>query len=166
MDKSERTAAISDAARAIRPTLELLAIPDVRRILRVSRHPERPITELIFCHRRCKATPLQELTTLVQAMSAAQQGVRSFSGDACHHGVYIGNNIWGKGFDYKSTYCPMCGYAMEGPQIDHVEIVESNDAAWNQRMIDQCEIAAHWDGEDNLGLTYELIDATEIREDR
>lgn len=28
-------------------------------------------------------------------------------------GEYIGWNIWGKGFDKKSTFCPECGFAME-----------------------------------------------------
>ena len=107
---------------------------------------------------------MQEITTLVQAMSV-QQGSRSFTGDACNRGVYIGNNIWGKRMEYRSTYCPNCGYTMEGPQIDHVEIVRSSDDEWNQRMIEQCEIGACWHEGENLGVTYEIIEAAESEAD-
>ncbi len=158
-------AAISRSTTHAQITLTLLATPDVRRILTVSRHHEHPISQLIFCHRRCKATPPQDIKTLVQALSV-QEGSRSFTGESSEHGSYIGNNIWGCGFETRSTYCPGCGYAMEGPQIHHVQIVRSSDVAWNQMMVDQCEIGAWWDEGKNLGLTYEFIgkDESEVED--
>lgn len=147
---------ISDAKTAVEMTLELLAVDSSERILVVSKHPERPITELVFVHRRCNKNPPPDIKTLVQALSVAQQGVRSFSGDSCKQGVYIGNNIWGNGFEKRAIYCPGCGYSMGGPQIHHVKIIESGDDEWNRRMVDQCEIGAWWDEGKNLGLTYEM----------
>lgn len=147
---------VADASTALEKTLELLASDVDRRVLRVSKHNERPISELVFCHRRCDQNPSEDIKTLVQALSK-QPGMRSFSGESCHKGVYVGNNIWGRNFERRSTYCPSCGYGMSGPQIDHVEIVKSDDTEWNQRMIDQCEIGAYWHEGENVGLTYELV---------
>jgi hypothetical protein len=146
---------ICDAATAREETLKLLATAADRRVLIVAKHPERPISELVLCHRKCTASPTQDQSSLVQATSYATGG-RSFSGEPCHRGEYIGNNVWGRGFDKKTTYCQVCGYALSGPHIDHVIIVRSGDAEWDQKMIEQCEIGAYWDEGKNLGLTYEL----------
>lgn len=37
-------------------------------------------------------------------------------------GVYLGWNIWGKGFEKRSTYCPKCGYAMREKAVVSVAI--------------------------------------------
>ena len=116
---------------------------------------DSPLTELIFCHRRCVHNPPEDIRDLVRAMSCSP-GLRSFTGESCKLGVYIGNNVWGRGFEKRTTYCPNCGYGMEGPQIHHVKIIESGDDEWNQRMVDQCEIAAYWHDGTNVGLTYEM----------
>lgn len=147
---------VADASTAVEQTLALLSSDADRRVLRVSRHADRPISELVFCHRCCEHNPPEDIKTLVQALST-QPGRRSFSGEACHQGVYVGNNLWGRNFETRSTYCPSCGYAMDGPEIDHVEIVKSEDAEWNQSMVDQCEIGAYWHKGENLGLTYEFV---------
>lgn len=151
-------ARICDSATARDETLKLLAAETDRRVLVVAKHPERPITELVFCHRRCKATPTHDQANLVRALSGGQEGVRSFSGEACRHGEYIGNNLWGRGFYKPAVYCQGCGYAMEGPQIDHVVIVQSGDANWNCKIVEQCEIATMWHEGKNVGLTYEVRD--------
>lgn len=33
--------------------------------------------------------------------------------DRGHEHEYVGSNIWGRGFDKASTYCPECGYALK-----------------------------------------------------
>lgn len=148
---------ICDAASARAETLQLLAAEADRRVLVVSKHPDRPIRELVFCHRRCTANPTPNQSDLVRALSGGQEGVRSFSGQSCGgRGEYIGNNIWGRGFDKPAVYCQACGYGMTGPQIDHVIIVRSGDEEWDKKMVEQCEIGAYWDDGKNLGLTYEL----------
>lgn len=148
---------ISDADTAVQQTLKLLATKSDYRVLRVSKHSERPIYKLVFCHRRCSSNPASQMKDLVQALGTQGGYTRSYSGEACHRGEYIGNNIWGRGLDSASTYCPSCGYAMDGPQIHHVQIVKSNDNEWNQQMIDQCEIGAYWHEGKNLGISYELL---------
>jgi hypothetical protein len=150
---------ICDAATARDETLKLLATEAERRVLIVTRHAERPIRELVFCHRRCTANPTTDQSDMVQALSGGQEGVRSFSGQSCGgRGEYIGNNIWGRGFAKETTYCQACGYAMTGPQINHVVIVHSGNRLWDQEMIDQCEIGAYWHEGKNIGLTYEVVD--------
>lgn len=155
-ERTERVAEIDDAATAGGLTLELLAADVDRRILRVARHAERPISKLILCHRRCKSNPTEDAKSLVRALSMLP-GSRSYSGESCKSGVYIGNNVWGRGFEKRSTYCQCCGYAMEGPQIDHVQIVRSGVEAWDAAMVEQCEIGANWHDGENLGITYEFI---------
>lgn len=149
---------ICDAATAREETLKLLATETDRRVLVVAKHAERPISELVLCHRKCTANPTPDQASLVQALSGGQEGVRSFSGQACQGrgGEYIGNNIWGRGFYKPAVYCQVCGYGLTGPQIDHVVIVRSDDEEWNRKMVAQCEGGAYWDGKTNLGMTYEL----------
>lgn len=126
------------------------ATPDCKRILRVEQHADRPIKELILCHRRCSATPTRESKALVSALSGGQEGVRAFSGEACHRGYYIGNNLLGRGFYKPAVYCPSCGYMMTGPEIHEVRIVRG-DEHWTEEMIRQCEFA---------GVEYSVEDPT------
>lgn len=86
-------------------------------------------------------------------------GHRSFSGEACHTGGYIGNNIWGSGFYKPAVYCQCCGYAMSGPEINHVTIVKSEDDEWNAAMVAQCEFGAAWHNGINYGMTYGMESA-------
>lgn len=155
---------VADSDTLIEKTLELLSSDADRKVLRVSKHDERPISELVFCYRRCDQNPPQNIKMLVQALSKID-GLRSFSGESCHRGAYVGNNIWGRNFEKRSCYCPSCGYGMSGPKVNHVEIVESDDKKWNQRMVDQCEIAAYWHEGKNVGLTYEFVKQEEEHND-
>jgi hypothetical protein len=126
------------------------ATSECKRMLRVEQHADRPIKELLLCHRRCSASPTQESKELVMALSGGQEGVRAFSGEACHHGCYIGNNLLGRGFYKPAVYCPSCGYAMNGPEIHEVTIVRG-DEHWTDEIIRQCEFA---------GVEYSVEDPT------
>lgn len=157
-DCSSARAEIADAAAALEDTLTLLAKDVRRRVLRVRRHPERPIRELVLCHRRCNQNPTEDMKQLVRALSMSPMS-RSFSGESCKEGVYVGNNIWGRGFEKRSTYCPCCGYIMDGPEISHVEVVRSGVEGWDKLIVEQCEMGANWYEGQNVGITYELVDA-------
>lgn len=147
---------ICDNDIAAKVTLELLASEKEPRVLRIRRHPERPVTQLILCHRTCQSNPAPDIVHFVQALSS-QDGFRSYNGDSCKTGVYIGNNVWGSDFEKKSIYCPHCGYSMDGPVIDHVEIVASEDNEWNETIKQQCERGAYWENGQNYGVTYEFV---------
>lgn len=157
-DCSSAFAEIADDATAMEDTLTLLGTDVRRRVLRVRRHSERPIRELVLCHRRCNQNPTEDMRQLVRVHSMALM-VRSFSGESCKEGVYVGNNIWGRGFEKRSTYCPCCGYIMDGPEISHVEIVRSGVEGWDRLMVEQCEMGANWYEGKNVGITYEMVDA-------
>ena len=136
-----RSLGVCDEARFRDEVLRFLdETPDYKRVLQVEQHADRPIKELILCHRRCSAMPSPEAKELVRAMSGGQQGVRAFSGEACHHECYIGNNLCGRGYYKPAVYCPLCGYAMDGPEIHEVQVVRG-DEPWTEAMVAQCEFA-------------------------
>lgn len=152
----EQSIEIADARTARADTLKLLAADCERRTLVVRHDPQNPIYELILCHRRCVSMPSPRIKILVQAISCAY-GMRPFSGDVCHHGEYIGANVWGKGFDKKTTYCPTCGHAMDGPMIDHIVVYESRDSEWNRLIRLQCELGTLGHNGENYGITFEFM---------
>jgi len=138
-DNSPQTLTVSDADTFCEDVLQFLATtPDSFRVLRVEQHTERRIEELILCHRKCNTNPTRDQKERVSALSGGQEFVLAFSGESCHEGEYVGRNLWGKGFDDASTYCPLCGYAMTGPEIHEVVIVRG-DKQWTKMMREQCE---------------------------
>jgi len=71
-----------------------------------------------FIYRRCRAEPTKDQQKMIAALSGGRDGVRSFSGQsfrggACDKSYYLGWNKWGFGFYMPSTYCQVCGYAMD-----------------------------------------------------
>lgn len=136
-----RSLGICDAAEYREEVLRFLGMtPGCKRILRIEQHPDRPIEELILCHRRCFTIPRQDTKELMGALSGGQEGVRAFSGKACNDRHYIGGNLLGHGFHKAAVYCPSCGYVMSGPEIHEVRIVRG-DEHWMEELIRQCECA-------------------------
>ena len=138
LDKNRSLDACDDATFLDDVLQFLAATTDCNRTLRVEQHPDRPIKELILCHRRCSAMPTEDDQKLVAALSGGQEGMRAFSGESCHRGEYVGSNLVGRQFYKPAVYCPTCGYAMSGPEI-HAVVVVRGDDHWTQRMIEQCE---------------------------
>jgi hypothetical protein len=156
----EQMAEIDDSRTARELTLALLAENADRRVLRVSRHLQRPVSELITVVRYCDAIPKPDMKAFVAALSNSH-GMRSFSGEPCHQCGYIGNNPRGKGFYKPAVYCQSCGYAMGGIVLNHIQIVTSDDLSWNQLMLSQCELGADWYEGTNYGITYEFLKVTD-----
>jgi len=149
---------IDDARTANQLTIDLLLSEHEEKILRVRKHESRPIEDLVLCYRKCEHAPDADGEFLVRAISTAfgEYG-QYFSGAACHVGTYVGNNPWGKGLVRRTTFCPNCGWAMDGTEITHVIVMPCDDNEWMQRMAEQCKMGELLDDDGkNWGITHEV----------
>lgn len=140
---------ISNQADAYRKIRALLKARDLSPVLFVSAEPLLgPVDNFPLCHRRCGGfNPPQEVKDFVQAAGYVT-GQRSFTGEVCGKGEYIGSNLYGSGMEMRAVYCQQCGYSMSGPQIDWVILGGESghnsrpcNVAWIRSIKDQCKAA-------------------------